>query len=75
MTAILQYGLSEIVINDPDEHQFIKQIIEEVANSGRAQWVPFMTTGDDGEEQTFELLIGPGVPVAIISNVPIEARL
>lgn len=73
MTSILQYGNTEIVIADPDEHTAIRDLIQSVVAEGRTEWTTFLCTDLDGNPQTYELLITPGVPVTIVSDAPVEA--
>lgn len=72
MTSVLQFGSNEIVVNDPNEISYLKEMIQRIVSEGRTEWVPFLCELEDGTPQTFDLLVTPGVPISIVSDVPRE---
>lgn len=72
MTSVLQFGSNEIVVSDPNEITYLKEMIQRIVSEGRTESVPFLCELDDGTPQTFDLLVTPGVPISIVSDVPRE---
>jgi hypothetical protein len=72
MASVLQFGPNEIVVTDPDEITYLKELIQRIVSEGRTEWVPFLCELEDGTPQTFDLLVTPGVPISIVSDVPRE---